>query len=126
MSEAKRAYWLYEIQRGHGIYQGATGPGAEGIVRRVAEAEPGAGAPFIAYCFPGQPSALEMYEADYAAVTKAGFTDSGELLSAYNTLVKKHDWCADRIKKAETLLEDARHYDLPANLRTQIEQLLKE
>lgn len=109
--EGVREYWLYELRRGQGVYQGCTGPGAEGVVRRVVEAvrpEKGEdpGEPFKVYCFEGSPNKMEMLEADHAAAQAAGFHDTGEVLSAYNTLVLKHDWLAERLKQAEAMLRE--------------------
>lgn len=41
-------YWLYELVNNSGVYQGCKGPGAEGIVRRVAENTDGE--PFPVFC----------------------------------------------------------------------------
>lgn len=39
-------FWLYELEKGQGIYQGGRGVGAEAIVRQVADGFPEAGEPF--------------------------------------------------------------------------------
>lgn len=48
-----KVYWLYELTKGQGVYQGCTGPGAEGIVRRVVLGEEEAGEPFPVICVNG-------------------------------------------------------------------------
>lgn len=141
-----REYWLYELTRGHGIYQGATGPGAEGIVRRVVkdlllDPHEAPGEPFRVFCFeglkPNQPTPLEMYEAGHIDVQKAGFCDSGELLSAYRTLLKakatadeRAATLTDTLAAAEILLTEvsshfASYDHMPDSLLSRIDNFLE-
>jgi hypothetical protein len=45
-SEERRVFWLYELTRGEGIYQGCAGPDAEWVVRQTASGIEEAGEPF--------------------------------------------------------------------------------
>lgn len=95
-----REYWLYELEKGKGIYQGCTGPGAEGVVRRVVESlklEPreNPGEPFRVFCFEGlpanMPTPLETLQEDHAAVQDAGFLNVKELIAEYKELKARMD-----------------------------------
>jgi hypothetical protein len=44
--EHEDVFWLYELTKGEGIFQGCSGTDAEKILRQVVASEPEAGEPF--------------------------------------------------------------------------------
>ena len=73
-----REWWLYETDDGYEAFDFYARDGREIIhVREVVEDES-----------PTQPTELEMHRADHKSVKAAGFECVGELLAAYNVLLK--------------------------------------
>jgi hypothetical protein len=66
-----QVFWLYELERGQGIYQGCTGPKAESIVRQTREGFDEAGEPFAVYASPQPAQGADTTEAKLPELPEA-------------------------------------------------------
>lgn len=113
-------FWMYELKLGQGVYQGSTGPGAEGTVRRVVQMTKDEqahtpsrfnvppGDPFMAYV----PEVSDNGErrADDLMLKDAGFSSPQQLLESYRLLAevsnmtsRKVDALVERLTEARTI-----------------------
>ncbi|MDD4971868.1 MAG: hypothetical protein PHT07_20780 [Paludibacter sp.] len=101
VEQGEDVYWVYEIEKGRGIYQGVTGQDSEQVVKECALAFESAGKPFPLFSTPPQPQSVK--DALEKAVELCDslsntYHNRREENDAYSHVSGGCDFCADAIR----------------------------